>query len=177
MLTLVNGGWGISYEIALRWTPQDLSDDKSTLVQVMACCPTAPMLSQYWPRSMSPYGVTRPQWVKIKLVFKSTDIYIHWFKMLRLQHISGVFRWLGIRLSEFFCGVQSIFVINDIFELWRQKLCETAPWLPTHLDAETSSTATLTQDWFEYWRLPKNTKTKWPILCTGHFQISFLVTQ
>ena len=29
----MNGGWGISYEIALRWMPQDLTDDKSTLVQ------------------------------------------------------------------------------------------------------------------------------------------------
>ena len=36
-LTLVNGGWGISYEIALRWMPQDFTD-KSTLVQVMAWC-------------------------------------------------------------------------------------------------------------------------------------------
>ena len=37
-LTLVNGGWGISYEIALRWMPLDHTDDKSTLVQVMAWC-------------------------------------------------------------------------------------------------------------------------------------------
>ena len=61
-LTLVNGGWGISYEIALRWMPQDLTDDKSTLVQVMAWCrqATSHYLSQCWPRSMSPYGVTRP---------------------------------------------------------------------------------------------------------------------
>ena len=34
-LALVNGGWSISYEIALRWMPLDLTD-KSTLVQVMA---------------------------------------------------------------------------------------------------------------------------------------------
>ena len=40
--------------------------DKSTLVQVMAWCRQAPShyLSQCWPRSASPYGVTRPQWVK-----------------------------------------------------------------------------------------------------------------
>ena len=37
----------------------------STLVQVMAWCYQAPShyLSQSWPRSLSPYGVTRPQWV------------------------------------------------------------------------------------------------------------------
>ena len=45
--------------------PLDLTDDKSTLVQVMAWChqSTSHYLSQCWPRSMSPYGVTRPQWV------------------------------------------------------------------------------------------------------------------
>ena len=37
-LTLVNGGWGISYEIALKWMPLDLTDDKSTLDQVMVWC-------------------------------------------------------------------------------------------------------------------------------------------
>ena len=58
---LVNGGSGISYEIALRWMPQD----KSTLVQVMAWCrqATSHYLNQCWLRSMSPNGVIRPQWV------------------------------------------------------------------------------------------------------------------
>ena len=43
----------------------DLTDYKSTLVQVMAWChqATSHYLSQCWPRSLSPYGVTRPQWV------------------------------------------------------------------------------------------------------------------
>ena len=56
----------ISHEIALRWVPLDLTDDKSTLVQGMAWChqATSHYLSQRWPRSMSPNGVTRPQWVK-----------------------------------------------------------------------------------------------------------------
>ena len=64
-LILVNGGWDISYEIALKWMPLDLTDDKSTLVQVMAWChqATSHYLSQCWHRSMSPNGVTRPQWV------------------------------------------------------------------------------------------------------------------
>ena len=35
---LVIDGWGISCEIALRWLSLDLTDDKSTLVQVMAWC-------------------------------------------------------------------------------------------------------------------------------------------
>ena len=64
-LTSVNGCWGISFEIALRWMPLDLTDDKSTLVQVMAWCrqATSHYLNQCWPRSLAPYGITRPQWV------------------------------------------------------------------------------------------------------------------
>ena len=59
-------GWGISCEIALIWMALDFIDDQSTLVQVMAWCrqATSHYLSQCWPRSLSLYGVTRPQWVK-----------------------------------------------------------------------------------------------------------------
>ena len=64
---LVIDGWGISCEITLRWMSLNLTDDKSTLVQVMAWCrqATSHYLSQCWPRSLSPYDVIRPQWVKI----------------------------------------------------------------------------------------------------------------
>ena len=55
-----------SSDNALRWMPQDLTDDKSTLVQVMDWCrqATSHYLSQCWPSSL-PYGVTTPQWVLI----------------------------------------------------------------------------------------------------------------
>ena len=45
--------------------PQDLTNDKSTLVQVMAWChqATSHYLSQCWLSSLTPYGVARPQWV------------------------------------------------------------------------------------------------------------------
>ena len=58
-----------SCETALRSMPQNPSDDKSTLVQVMAWCRQAAShyLSQCCPRSLSPYGVTRPQWVNAHL--------------------------------------------------------------------------------------------------------------
>ena len=60
-------GCDVSSEITFSWTSLDLSDDKSTLVKVMACCLTAPShyLNQRWPRLISPYGVIRPQWVMI----------------------------------------------------------------------------------------------------------------
>ena len=62
----MTNGCDISSEIALTWTSLDLSDDKSTLVQVMAWCrqATSHYLNQCWPRSLPPYGVTRAQWVK-----------------------------------------------------------------------------------------------------------------
>ena len=56
-IAAVECGWPV-----LWWMPLDLTDDKSTLVQVTA---TSHYLSQCWPRSMSPYDVTRPQWVNL----------------------------------------------------------------------------------------------------------------
>ena len=80
-LTLVNVGWGISYEIALRWMPEDLTDDKSTLVQVMAWCRQAPShyLSQCWPRSISPNGVTRPQWINLTHMNCNSQVWTGWY--------------------------------------------------------------------------------------------------
>ena len=59
----VTDGWGISCELALRWMSLDLTDDRSSLVPVMAWCrqATSHYLSQCWPRSLSSYGVTLPQ--------------------------------------------------------------------------------------------------------------------
>ena len=51
----------ISSATIFTWTVQDDTDGKSTLVQVKAWCH---YLTQFWPRSMSTYHITRPQWVK-----------------------------------------------------------------------------------------------------------------
>ena len=47
----------ISSTVAFRWMAQDLTDDNSTLVQVMPWCLTAPShyLNQCWLRSIMPY--------------------------------------------------------------------------------------------------------------------------
>ena len=65
-LVLLIGIFKSSYDNVLRWMPQDLTDDRSTLVQVMAWCrqATSHYLNQCWPISPTPYGVTRPQCVK-----------------------------------------------------------------------------------------------------------------
>ena len=63
-------GWDILCEIVHWWISFDITDDKSTLARVMALYrqATSQYLSQCWYRSMSQYGVTRPQWVNEKHV-------------------------------------------------------------------------------------------------------------
>ena len=62
-------GKGVACAIALELMPLNLTDYKPTLVQVMTWCHQAPShyLSQCWPRSMTPCGVTGPQWVKLRI--------------------------------------------------------------------------------------------------------------
>ena len=63
LISVINS-WGVLCEMIPKRMWLDLTDDKSTLVQVMSH-----YLSQCWPISLSPYGVTRPQWVKVKIRF------------------------------------------------------------------------------------------------------------
>ena len=88
-LVLLIGIFTSSKENALIWMPWDLTDDKSTVVQVMAWChqATSHYLSQCWPSSMSPHGVTRPQWVNA--AFLSDKL-----ALLQLQLHSWLNTWL-----------------------------------------------------------------------------------
>ena len=54
-----------SCENGPRWTTQNLTDEKSTLVRVVAWCrqATSHHMNHCWPRSPTPYAVTMPQWV------------------------------------------------------------------------------------------------------------------
>ena len=60
-----NSSLGACCEISLRRLALNLGNVKSTLIQVMAWCrqATSHCLNQCWPRSLTSYGVTRPQWV------------------------------------------------------------------------------------------------------------------
>ena len=72
-LALLIGIFKSSYDHVLRGIPHDLTDDKSTLVQVMAWChqATSHYLNQCWSRSPTPHGVDRPQWVNgNNIIFK-----------------------------------------------------------------------------------------------------------
>ena len=61
----------VSCEILLSWTPQNITNGKSTLVQLIAwCCQATSRYLNHWcsSRSMSPYGITSTQWLNnIKL--------------------------------------------------------------------------------------------------------------
>ena len=60
--------------------PQNLANEKSVLVQVMHWCrqATSHYLSQCWPKSMTPCGVTMPQRVKIQWVLHADAYTRQW---------------------------------------------------------------------------------------------------
>ena len=132
----------------------DLTDDKSTLVQVMAWCrkATSHYLSQCWPRSLSPNGITRPQWVNFRCPYciHSTDTFLGvsmlcWGWKIRTfstikSGISPIFLTGGVR-------VPTRFEINNglIIELTSKKL----PMLdcPHILQCDGSSVAISLKTW------------------------------
>ena len=60
----MTAGWDISYEIALEEMSLDLIDDESTFIQVVAWChPANHYLDHCWPRSVSPYDLSKLQLV------------------------------------------------------------------------------------------------------------------
>ena len=89
---LVIDGWGISCEIALIWMSLDFVDDQSTLVQVMAWCrqATSHYMSQCWLRSLSSYGVTRPQWVKPLYHRNNYRMWVKWASTIQQQNMNCV---------------------------------------------------------------------------------------
>ena len=93
-------------EIALGCMSQDFIDGKSTLVQVMACCrqATSHYLSQCWPSSVFPYGITRPQW------FKHFEIENLLFYFLFFFHIQSGFHYNVVQYDMIY--IYSITVIE-----------------------------------------------------------------
>ena len=101
--------WSLYCEIALIWMSLDCTGDESTLVHVMVWChqATSHYVSQCWPRSLSSYGVTRPQRVE-HLVY------------MPIGHM--VLKKLGA-LQKFPHDAQSIFVqvLQSLWTLLRKK--------------------------------------------------------
>ena len=69
--------FSIQVNNTLEWMSEDLTDVRSAVVQVMAWCrqATSHYMNPYKPRSLMPYGVTGPQWVKLYNV--ETDLWWH----------------------------------------------------------------------------------------------------
>ena len=104
-LVLLIGFFIPSNDNAPRRMPWDIMDDKSTLVLVMAWCrqATSHYLSQCWPSSLSPYGITRPQWVKWTLILIWILHYISLAKwhIHAIEIISGEMSFLHSQWHEF----------------------------------------------------------------------------
>ena len=84
---------------------QDLTDDKSTLVQVTTWCRQAPShyLSQCWLNSLSPYGVARPQWIdKLRPAQKGRCLRDIIFKCIFLSPVSKYTSYLAPLLLTWF---------------------------------------------------------------------------
>ena len=116
-----------SNDDALRWIPWDLTDDKSTLFQVMAWCGQAAShyLSQCWPRSMLPYGVTRPQWVnRQQAVTWTNDGLVYWgmYASLTLEELTLNRKWVNaIETVIMPCKKQQRSICNYIMK-WQQSV-------------------------------------------------------
>ena len=130
-LILVTDDWDISCGIALRWFSLDVTDDKSTLVQAMAWCrqATSHYLRQCWPRSMSPYGVTGPQWVKLwrkymclnSLWFSEpygiTDPGQHWFSQWLVAWWHQAITCIYVDLSAKPCGIYLMAISLEMLKI------------------------------------------------------------
>ena len=82
-------------EVSLVKMPSDESHWISLIISQHWCLQaTSHYLSQCWPRFMSPYGTTRPQWVNssrpIFIFFLNTSCTWHGFKFLRTCEIALV---------------------------------------------------------------------------------------
>ena len=138
-------------EIALRWMPQDITDDKSILVQIMAWCHEARShyLSQYWPRSMLPYDITRSQWIVINPTF-----WISWLMMTQWCKESGhqqscygpsspvMFQFTHLPLNKMAAFLQTIF--SNAF-LWMKSFVF---WLKFHWILFLRVQLIISQHWF-----------------------------
>ena len=93
--------------------PQNLTDDKSTLVQVMAWChqATSHYLNQCWPRYSTPYGVTRSQWVKSSEIFEDFGTAICGIKIMTSH-------WILLDVISFH-ALDTIFLARNLsYRIW-----------------------------------------------------------
>ena len=86
----------ILIQFSLKFVPNSPTDNMSVLVQVVAWCKTDNKLlpKNCWLRSLMPFGVTRPQWVKPKqhltqvasCLQAKTMKTVHWHSTMKALH-------------------------------------------------------------------------------------------
>ena len=103
--------WGISCAILFVWMSLGFTDDKSTLVQVMAWCrqATSHYLNQCWPRSKPRYGVTRPQLSPSVTIWQSPG----WLGPVLEKRI---YSWKVAPLISNFSCIWSILLLTCVWE-------------------------------------------------------------
>ena len=106
---------------------QGFTDDKSTLVQVMARCHQAAShyLNQCWPRSKPPYGAVRPQWVNVKEWYRTKYItkFIH-NNLVHKEKLTGNLLYIVkyCKSTVLLCGDEFLFQTFVIFPPFSQNL-------------------------------------------------------
>ena len=109
----------ISCEIAQIWISLDFTDDQWTLVQVMVwCCQeTSHYLNQCWSRSLTPYGITRTQWIKPKGTQSNNEAVLHF--MITVESI----RFCLQRASNVVSVSTSSWIFKGCFGIYIFLLC------------------------------------------------------
>ena len=100
---------------SLVWIPENLTYEKSTLAQVMAWCHqvTSRYLSQCWPRSVSTYGVTRPNCVKLILQQNSFPHFtISLLHMNTKWALKNIIQWKLYKMTTKFCDLSKQMVLH-----------------------------------------------------------------
>ena len=93
-----------------------LTDNRSTMVQVMAWCLMAPShyLSQCRPRSLSSYSITRLQWVKgVKIVTSLLNSTV----FTKISKHIGHFEWMGPNVWQDISQIWIEYIIKHIGQM------------------------------------------------------------
>ena len=117
-MILVIDGWGISCEIALRWLSLAFTDDKSTLVQLIAGHrqATSQYLSQCWPSSFSPYGFTGPQWVNYMVLLLFNHQFISYWD--NHNHLGAITVTVGQSQSHWGNHMIAPVRVKQLWRIW-----------------------------------------------------------
>ena len=114
---------GHSCTTVLRWMPLDTFNDKSILVQVTTWChqPTSHYLLKCRPRFISPYVVSRPQWVAflvLEQAYNSSASSSHNYEPKRLVADIHIFFVKNTKTTTYLSTY-----------LWLAAFCESKSWV------------------------------------------------